>query len=163
GWGGMSGRDDLVMAQAGLAAWQPPPERQWLAGHVIRPPVLAWHAGALCSARLIDCDDAAARAVPRAAAALRRGAFLGRAPELAALLGIGEDRITLICWQAPSSGEDPLYAHHAAADAALLAHSAGRAVRVRVEAHELGATQAVVNTHIESAWTRDGEIAAYAV
>ncbi|MHA7684263.1 c-type cytochrome [Cupriavidus sp. PET2-C1] len=260
----MSGRDDLVMAQAGPGAWQPPPEREWLTGHVIRPPVLAWQTGTLRSARLIDCDETAARALPGVATVLRRGDFLGiaadaapqalqaanalrarwQAPpqaaasrmpltrslarsltrrivaqhgdaeqamadaagrsaqdyqwplaglqaagctaiadwrdsalrvwlpsrrpgalraELAALLGIGEDRITLICWQAPGNDEDPLYAHHAAADAALLAHSAGRAVRVRVEAHELGAMQAVVNTHIESAWTRDGEIAAYAV
>ncbi|WP_458766796.1 c-type cytochrome [Cupriavidus basilensis] len=252
----MSGRDDLVMAQAGPGAWQPPPEREWLAGHVIRPPVLAWQTGTLRSARLIDCDETAARAVPGVATVLRRGDFLGiaadtapqalqaahalrahwQAPpkgaalglplarrivaehgdaaqamadaagrsaqdyqwplaglqaagcsaladwrdsalrvwlpsrrpgalraELAALLGIGEDRITLICWQAPGHDEDPLYAHHAAADAALLAHSAGRVVRVRVEAHELGATQAMVNTHIASAWTPDGEIAAYAV
>ena len=252
----MSGRDDLIMAQAGPGAWQPPPEREWLAGHVVRPPVLAWQTGTLLSARLIDCDETAARAVPGVATVLRRGDFLGvaadtapqalqaahtlhahwQAPptaaasglplarrivaehgdaaqamadaagrsaqdyqwplaglqaagcsaladwrdsalrvwlpsrrpgalraELAALLGIGEDRITLICWQAPGHDEDPLYAHHAAADAALLAHAAGRVVRVRVEAHELGATQAMVNTHIASAWTRDGEIAAYAV
>ncbi|MFJ1253245.1 c-type cytochrome [Cupriavidus sp. CuC1] len=252
----MSGRDDLVMAQAGPAAWQPPPERERLAGHVIRPPVLAWQTGTLRSARLIDCDEAAARALPGIATVLRRGDFLGvaadtapqalqaasalrarwqappkaassrmpltrrilaeygdtaqamanaagqnaqdyrwplaglqaagctaiadwrggtlrvwlpsRSPgalraELAALLGIGEDRVALICWQGASRVEDPLYAHHAAADAALLAHAAARPVQVRVEAFELGATQAVVNTHIESAWTRDGDIAAHAV
>ncbi|MGT2493395.1 hypothetical protein ACU4GD_30155 [Cupriavidus basilensis] len=82
--------------------------------------------------------------------------------------GVGEDRITLVCWQAMDgdndrAGEDAQYAHHAAsADAALLAQAAGGMVRMRVEAHELGATQAQVNTHIESAWTVDGEIAAYA-
>ncbi|MDF3839716.1 c-type cytochrome, partial [Cupriavidus basilensis] len=82
--------------------------------------------------------------------------------ELAALLGIGEDRITLICWQA-MAGEDAQHAHHAAADAALLAHAAGGAVRMRVEAHELGATRALLNTHVESAWKAEGDIATYAV
>ncbi|MDF3885363.1 c-type cytochrome [Cupriavidus basilensis] len=257
----MSGRDQLVIGQDSVTAWQPPPERQWLAGHVIRPPVLEWHAGSLRSARLLGCDEAAARALPGVASVVRRGNFLGiaaataqqaaqaagalrarwQAPpkavdpgapltrrllaahgdttqamahatgrsaqgyqwplsglqpagctavadwrdgalrvwlpsrnpgalrtELAALLGVGEDRITLVCWQAMDgdndrAGEDAQYAHHAAADAALLAQAAGGTVRVRVEAHELGATQAQVNTHIESAWTVDGEIAAYAV
>lgn len=60
----MSGRDDLVMAPASPGAWQPPPEREWLAGHVIRPPVLAWQTGTLLSARLIGCDETAARALP---------------------------------------------------------------------------------------------------
>ncbi|MGO4578456.1 c-type cytochrome [Cupriavidus sp. 2TAF22] len=253
----MSGRDEIVAGQAGAAPWMPPEAADCLACHMVRPPQLAWQADTLRSARLVDCDEAAARAVAGVAAVVRRANFLGiaagtaqqaaqaasalrarwRAPdtgkpelrpgarviaahgdaaqatasaaggstqdyrwplagtqpggctaiadwrggalrvwlpsrtpgalraELAALLGIGADRITLVCWQAMddgASGEDPLYAHHAAADAALMAHAAGRPVRVRVQAHELGATQAWAGIHLQSAWASDGQITAYA-
>jgi nicotinate dehydrogenase subunit B len=82
--------------------------------------------------------------------------------ELAALLGIAGHQITLVCWQGAEDSADPgLLAHHAAADAALMAHAAGCCVRRTITADDLGLADATVNWQIDSA-RAGGMIDAYA-
>ncbi|MGN5479039.1 hypothetical protein ACTMU2_25100 [Cupriavidus basilensis] len=72
--------------------------------------------------------------------------------ELAALLGIDEQQITLVCWQGADDGADPgLLAHHAAADAALMAHAAGGCVRRTITADDVGLADASLDWRIDSA------------
>ncbi|CAG2143419.1 Nicotinate dehydrogenase subunit B [Cupriavidus numazuensis] len=82
--------------------------------------------------------------------------------ELAALLGITEQQITLVCWQDADDTADPgLLAHHAAADAALLAHATGGCVRRTITADGVGLADAMLHWQIDSA--RGGaDIDAYA-
>ncbi|WER47636.1 c-type cytochrome [Cupriavidus sp. WKF15] len=72
--------------------------------------------------------------------------------ELAALLGIAEHQVTLVCWQSADDSADPgLLAHHAAADAALMAHAAGCCVRRTITAEDIGLADATLDWHIDSA------------
>ncbi len=66
--------------------------------------------------------------------------------ELAALLGIAEHQVTLVCWQSADDSADPgLLAHHAAADAALIAHAAGGCVRRPITADDIGLAEATLD------------------
>ncbi|MFS8975955.1 c-type cytochrome [Cupriavidus necator] len=82
--------------------------------------------------------------------------------ELAALLGIAPQQVALACWQSPDDTADPtLLAHHAAADAALLANAAGKPVMRRLRAADLGLADAALDVRVDTA--RAGEaIKAYA-
>jgi nicotinate dehydrogenase subunit B len=72
--------------------------------------------------------------------------------ELAALLGIAEPQITLVCWQSADDSADPgLLAHHAAADAALMAHAASGCVRRTITAEDVGLATATLDWQIDSA------------
>lgn len=82
--------------------------------------------------------------------------------ELAALLGIAEQQVTLVSWQCVDDSADPdLLAHHAAADAALMAHASGRCVRRTITADDVGLADATLDWRIDSA-RGDGVIDAYA-
>lgn len=72
--------------------------------------------------------------------------------ELAALLGIAPQQVALACWQAPDDDADPtLLAHHAAADAALLAHAAGKPVMRRLCTDDIGLSDAVLSVRVDTA------------
>lgn len=72
--------------------------------------------------------------------------------ELAALLGIAPQQVALACWQAPADAGDPaLLAHHAAADAALLALAAGKPVMRRLCADDIGLSGAQLAVHVDTA------------
>jgi nicotinate dehydrogenase subunit B len=58
--------------------------------------------------------------------------------ELAALLAIGAESIVIVCDTDPPAEHDPFCARQAAADAALMAHAAGRPVRTTFRAADLG-------------------------
>uniref|UniRef100_UPI003593A915 c-type cytochrome n=2 Tax=Cupriavidus pinatubonensis TaxID=248026 RepID=UPI003593A915 len=76
----------------------------------------------------------------------------GLRAELAALLGITEQQITLVCWQdADDTADAGLLAHHAAADAALLAHATGACVRRTITADDVGLADAMLHWQIDSA------------
>ncbi|MBF6988804.1 c-type cytochrome [Cupriavidus oxalaticus] len=80
---------------------------------------------------------------------LRHGALR---EELAALLGIAPQQVALAGWQAAADAGDPaLLAHHAAADAALLAHAAGKPVMRRLCAGDIGLSGAQLAVCIDSA------------
>lgn len=72
--------------------------------------------------------------------------------ELAALLDIDERQVTLLCWQSAHDGaESSLLAHHAAADAALLAQAAQACVRRTLSAADAGLADATLDWRIDSA------------
>ncbi|WP_428979390.1 c-type cytochrome [Cupriavidus oxalaticus] len=72
--------------------------------------------------------------------------------ELAALLGIAPQQVALAGWQAPADAGDPvLLAHHAAADAALLAHATGKPVMRRLCADDIGLSGAQLAVRIDTA------------
>ncbi|MCY1347604.1 Nicotinate dehydrogenase subunit B [compost metagenome] len=72
--------------------------------------------------------------------------------ELAALLGIAPRQVALAGWQAPADAGDPaLLAHHAAADAAMLAHAAGKPVVRRLSADDIGLSDAQLAVHVDTA------------
>lgn len=82
--------------------------------------------------------------------------------ELAALLGIAPQQVALACWQSPDDTADPtLLAHHAAADAALLAHAAGKPVMRRLRAADLGLADASLDVRVDTARAAEA-IEAYA-
>lgn len=62
--------------------------------------------------------------------------------ELAALLGIADARVAIVCDPDPLPGHDGFCARQAAADAALMSHAVGRPVRVTFHATDAGAPAA---------------------